>query len=127
MKKVFRILSALLGAALALLPLASCLTKDAPSGVYAEEGEDPLFSCKFEGDGFVWFVDGEEQYRTTFRLAYQKTGDEYPGMFRIITPDLPFPDPCDDMLFWDKDNDLLIRLTYASDGDRVESRFLPGR
>ena len=129
MKRTLRILAALFCAALVLLPLASCrgLTKNNPSGVYVEEGTEYPFSCKFEGDAFVWLFCGEEQYRTTYTLRYEKPGDYYPGLFRVVTPDLPFPDPCDDMLFWDKDNDLFVYSFFSTDGITHESRLLPGR
>ena len=127
MKLFIRAVLALLCAALLLLPLASCLMKNRPSGVYVEEGTEYPFSCKFEGEAFVWSFCGEELYRTSCMLRYETSKDNYPGMFRIVTPDMPFPDPCDDMLFWDQDNDLLVYRFFSTDGVTHESCLLPGR
>ena len=129
MKKFFRTLRALLCAALLLLPLVSCLAlgKNKPSGTYIEEGTEYPFSCTFEGNTLVWLFCGEEEYRTTYVLRYEKNKDLCPGLFRVVTPDMPFPDPCDNMLFWDRDNDLFVYSFFSTDGVTHESRLLPGR
>ena len=129
MKRIARTALVLLCAALVLPPLASCGSfKSRPSGVYVEEGTEYPFSCKIEGDTFVWCLSGEEQYRTSFRLAYQKAGTgRYAGKYRLTTDGMPFPDPCDDMLFWDRDNDLFVYSFFSTDGITHESYLTPGR
>ncbi len=127
-KKAARTALILLCAALVLPPLTSCgLFKSRPSGIYVEEGAEYPYSCRIEGDTIVWLFCGEEESRTTFTVRTQKAYEFHGGLYRIVTDGMPFPDPCDDMLFWDKDNDRLLLSLFASDGTVVESYLTPGR
>ena len=127
MKRILRAALVLLCAALILSILSSC-SKSKPSGIYVEEGTEYPFSCRLEGSTLVWSFCGEEECRSVYSLRYQKAGsDYYPGLYRIVTDGMPFPDPCDDMLFWNRDNDLLIFSFFSTDGVTHEARLTPAR
>ncbi|MBR4205741.1 MAG: hypothetical protein IKQ92_09715 [Clostridia bacterium] len=127
MKRIIRAALVLLCAALILSTISSC-SKSKPSGIYVEEGTEYPFSCRLEGSTLVWSFCGEEECRNVYSLRYQKAGsDYYPGLYRIVTDGMPFPDPCDDMLFWDRDNDLLIFSFFSTDGVTHEARLMPAR
>ena len=110
---------------LSALFLSSCAGRRL-SGVFVEEAEYP-YSCRIDGKTLVWLFCGEEEYRGGFALRKEGPHDYHPGLFRIVTPEMPFPDPCDDMLFWDADNDCLLLSLFSSDGVAHESRLVRGR
>ena len=124
-KRLVRAAFALFAAALFLPVFSGCGNK--PSGVYAEEGAEYPYSCLVEGNALSWRFCGEEEARTTFRLRKEGPLGYHPGLYRIVTDGMPFPDPCDDMLFWDRENDRLLLSLFASDGTVMESYLTRGR